>query len=175
MRTLLITLALLIPILNTSATIYIKPAKLKIDFSDVKNIITHQRCDKFEPASYIAPDGQWTIGYGFVYNIKPNQIISKEKADSLLQIQMLDIYNHIRKQYPNLTTHQAKCMVSFFHNVGKYYFNNKKHYSLHKALISGNNSDIINSLRKYNKCNGKVLKGLQFRRQLEINLLNKYA
>jgi GH24 family phage-related lysozyme (muramidase) len=69
-----------------------------------------------------------------------------------------------------LTQSEFDCLVSFSFNLGLGTFQRS---TLRQALLRGDKITAIQSLLKYNKAGGKVLKGLDNRRKDEAALFNK--
>lgn len=136
----------------------------------------------------MCPAGIWTVGYGrALQNAGKNRFLvgDKDKDEAL-------------RQYPNLTESQAEKMldedlakfeasvdklvrvtlnenqrgalVSFVFNIGT---KNFKDSTLLSLLNAGNSDLAAIQFARWNKCSGKVLKGLTLRREAERELFLK--
>ena len=108
----------------------------------------------------------YTIGYGhYGANVKKDMKISKETADKLFRNDIKyfeDCVNNSVKVKINQSMFNA--LVSFCYNVGVGAFRKS---SLLKYVNKSQFKKASNEFKKWNKCGGKVLKGLVNRRKLE--------
>ena len=114
--------------------------------------------------AYKCPAGVWTIGYGHTSGVKEGQVITLEKALSLLKDDLKKYEKHVesfRKKY-NWNQNQFDAMVSFAFNIG----------SINQLTANGTRSieQISSKILAYNKAAGKELTGLTRRRQAEQKL-----
>lgn len=121
-----------------------------------KNFIKEHEGLKLE--SYECAAGQNTIGYGHANSMLRK--ISKKQADSLFAADIAEIEKEIVGYGFNQNQYDA--VVSFIYNVGVYRF---KTSTFAKTLDP-------EDMRKYVYAKGRKLKGLEKRRNEEINLFN---
>lgn len=127
--------------------------------------------------AYQCPAGIWTIGYGTTLidgrAVRPGEIISQLRAEELLR-------EHVNKlvvpalfallpQAVKLPPNQIAALISWAYNVG---MGAVESSTLRKRLIAGDDAlkVIEEELPKWNKADGKVLAGLQRRREAEVAL-----
>lgn len=124
--------------------------------------------------AYKCPAGVWTIGYGNTYyedgtKVKEGDIITRERAEELLRIIANDFATKVDALVkPKLTMQQFDALVSFAYNVGIANF--AKSTLLKKVNANPLDLTIRAEFEKWNKSNGKVLKGLVTRRKEEADL-----
>lgn len=148
-------------------------------------MLKHHEGVKYKP--YQCPARLWTIGVGHVlypeqaripstpegmakrksWPLKPedNRTWSKEEVDRLLAKDVERFERGVRKFIPvPLTQGEFDCLVSFSFNLG---LGTLQRSTLRQALLRGDKIAAMQSLRKYNKAGGKVLRGLDNRRKDE--------
>ena len=132
-------------------------------------------CRRFEGLylkPYLCPAGVPTIGYGatFYQNGKKVSLrdkpITREQAEDLL---MYHLKQYFLKEvlllcYTLDTESKTASILDFAFNVG---LGNLKISTLRKRILAKNWEDVPNQLMRWNKANGKVLKGLTLRREAE--------
>jgi lysozyme len=126
--------------------------------------------------AYLCPAKVWTIGYGNTFyedgsRVKQGDKITKERAYELFtNITNMSFVDPIKKRLlkVELNENQFSALVCFAYNVG--IANLSKSTLLRKVNINPNDLTIRNEFIKWNKANGKVLRGLTFRRESEANL-----
>lgn len=118
-----------------------------------------------------------TIGYGNTFfedgsPVKPGDTITKERAEKLFDLIVLDFCKKIDTYIKTiLTENQYSAIVSFTYNVG---VNNlAKSTLLKKVNFNPNDPTIRQEFMKWNKAGGKVLTGLTTRRAAEALLYFK--
>ena len=115
-------------------------------------------------SAYKCPAGVWTIGYGHTGGVVRGTTITKERADELLDHDLLRYESEISK-IQGLTQHQFDALVSFTFNVG---IGNFMTSTLRKkVMMNPSNSTIPNEFLKWKYAGGKVLQGLLKRREWE--------
>lgn len=126
----------------------------------------------FKDKAYKCPAGVWTIGYGSTYyldnsKVKQDDVITKAMALELLEAVINEIEIQILKvvQVP-LNKNQLGALISFTYNLG---IGNLKSSTLLRRLNNGD-YNVGNEFLKWDKCNGKRLKGLTNRRNDEKKL-----
>lgn len=148
-------------------------------------MLKHHEGVRYKP--YLCPAKLYTIGVGHVlypeqaklpigeraaYPLKPqdNRTWSKEEVDSLLAKDVERFERGVAKFIPiKLTQGEFDCAVSFSFNLG---LGTLQRSTFRQALLRGDKVGAIQSLLKYNKAGGKVLKGLDNRRKDEAALFN---
>jgi len=111
---------------------------------------------------------QTSIGYG-TRALEGETSITEQEAEQRLVKELKShedrVVKHAKKHGYKLTKNQISALTSFDYNTG----------SIAKLTANGTRSidEISNMLLAYNKAGGKVLEGLQKRRQSEADLFNK--
>lgn len=132
-------------------------------------------CRRFEGLylkPYLCPAGVPTIGYGATFYQDGKKVslrdkpITREQAEDLL---MYHLKQYFLKEvlllcYTLDTESKTASILDFAFNVG---LGNLKISTLRKRILSKNWEDVPNQLMRWNKANGKVLKGLTLRREAE--------
>ena len=132
-------------------------------------------CRRFEGLylkPYLCPAGVPTIGYGATFYQDGKKVslrdkpITREQAEDLL---MYHLKQYFLKEvlllcYTLDTECKAASILDFAFNVG---LGNLKISTLRKRILAKNWEDVPNQLMRWNKANGKVLKGLTLRREAE--------
>ena len=138
---------------------------MKIDKYGEKLIKKFESC-KLTAYKVDKAEKYYTIGYGhYGPDVKKDMKISKETADKLFRNDIKyfeDCVNNSVKVKINQSMFNA--LVSFTYNVG---YGNLKKSSLLKYVNKSQFRKASNEFKKWNKCGGKVLKGLVNRRKLE--------
>ena len=117
--------------------------------------------------TYTDAAGVLTIGYGHTgKDVVPGLTISQEHAEALLKIDLEKFEAKVMKYNPiyNWTQCEFDALVSFAYNIGSI-----------DALTSNGTRDrqmIRSSMLMYRKAGGKILKGLERRRCLELARFN---
>ena len=118
---------------------------------------------------YKCPAGLWTVGVGHLIGdgkslpADYNRTFTKEEIDGLLIRDLRRFELGICKMLPNVPLRQGEfdCLVSFAFNLGLGTFQRS---TLRQALLRGDKKAAMESLVKYCRAGGKILKGLQTRR-----------
>jgi lysozyme len=111
----------------------------------------------------------WTVGVGHLIGDGKhlpdswNRTFTKEEIDGLLKSDLRRFELGISKMLPNVPLRQCEfdCLVSFAFNLGLGTFQRS---TLRQALLRGNKTAAMESLLKYCRAGGKILRGLQIRR-----------
>lgn len=115
-----------------------------------------------DPATGAEP---WTIGVGHTGGVKPGDLITHEQAMEFLasDLQKAEsaVNNSVRVP---ITQNQFDSLVSLAFNIGGGAFANS---TLVRMLNLGDKLGAANQFTRWNKGNGKILKGLVKRRALE--------
>ena len=113
--------------------------------------------------------GLWTIGVGHLIGdgkfLPPEyvRIFSMEEIDELLKRDLRRFELGILKMLPNVSLRQCEydALCSFAFNLGLGTF---QRCTLRQALLRGDKKGAMESLVKYCRAGGKIIKGLQIRR-----------
>jgi len=130
-------------------------------------LIKHHEGVRSRP--YRCPAHLWTVGVGHLIGdgkLLPdswNRTFSTEEIDGLLKSDLRRFELGISKMLPNVPLRQCEfdCLVSFAFNLGLGTFQRS---TLRQALLRGDKTAAMESLVKYCRAGGKILKGLQTRR-----------
>jgi len=130
-------------------------------------LIKHHEGVRSRP--YRCPANLWTVGVGHLIGdgkLLPdswNRTFSQEEIDGLLKSDLRRFELGISKMLPNVPLRQCEfdCLVSFAFNLGLGTFQRS---TLRQALLRGDKTQAMESLVKYCRAGGKILKGLQTRR-----------
>jgi lysozyme len=122
--------------------------------------------EKLKLKAYKCPAGVLTIGYGHTRGVKEGQVITKVQADVLLKGDVLNVENSLNKLNLDLTQGQFDAIVDFCFNLGVQKFLGSKLYNM--IAIHASDANISAQFRRWVYANGKVLKGLQKRREWEV-------
>jgi lysozyme len=103
------------------------------------------------------------IGNGKLLPDSYNRTFSEEEIDGLLKSDLRRFELGVSKMLPNVPFRQCEfdCLVSFSFNLGLGTFQRS---TLRQALLRGDKKAAMESLVKYCRAGGKILKGLQNRR-----------
>ena len=130
-------------------------------------LIKHHEGVRNKP--YKCPAGLWTVGVGHLIGDGKslpeswNRTFTMEEIDGLLKSDLRRFELGISKMLPNVPLRQCEfdCLVSFAFNLGLGTFQRS---TLRQALLRGDKTQAMESLVKYCRAGGKILKGLQTRR-----------
>ena len=133
-------------------------------------IIVHHEGIRNRP--YRCPAGLWTVGVGHLIGDGKslpeswNRTFTKEEIDGILKRDLRRFELGVCKMLPNvpLRQHEFDALVSFCFNLGLGTFQRS---TLRQALLRGDKKAAMESLMKYCRAGGKILRGLQIRRQDE--------
>ena len=147
------------------------------------DMLKHHEGVRYKP--YQCPALLWTIGVGHVlypeqaklpmgqrkaYPLRPedNRTWSKEEVDSILAKDVERFERGVARLLPiPLTQGEHDCAISFSFNLGT---GTLQRSTFRSALLRGDKVAAVESLLKYCKAGGKVLKGLENRRKDEAAL-----
>ena len=115
-------------------------------------------------------DGVWTVGYGCTVGIKPYQRITEKQAEEMLIRELAKHETYVNKYVKQLKLNQNQfdALVSFSYNCG--FGNLKKLVADTNGKATRDKKTIAEKMLLYNKCNGKVMRGLANRRKKEYEL-----
>jgi len=122
--------------------------------------------------SYLCPAGVLTIGYGHTgKDVKPNQEISIEEAESLLIQDAVKFENAVNRLVKvEINQNQFDALVSFTYNLGE---GNLGRSTLLKKINEKDFAGAAPEFMNWTKAGGKVLDGLKRRRKSEKELFEK--
>ena len=118
---------------------------------------------------YKCPAGLWTVGVGHLIGdgkslpADYNRTFTTEEIDGILKSDLRRFELGVHKMLPNmpLRQHEFDALVSFCFNLGLGCFQRS---TIRQALLRGDKKAAMESLVKYCRAGGKILKGLQTRR-----------
>ena len=124
---------------------------------------------------YQCPAKLWTVGIGHLIGdgktLPPewNKTFTNEEIDAILKRDLNRFELGVHKMLPNvrLRQHEFDSLVSFCFNLGLGCFQRS---TIRQALLRGDKEAAMESLVKYCRAGGKILKGLQNRRLDERKL-----
>ena len=121
---------------------------------------------------YRCPAGLWTVGVGHLIGDGKslpeswNRLFTKEEIDGILKRDLRRFELGVHKMLPNMPLRQSEfdALVSFCFNLGLGCFQRS---TIRQALLRGDKKAAMESLLKYCRAGGKILRGLQIRRMDE--------
>ena len=130
-------------------------------------LIKHHEGVRSRP--YRCPAHLWTVGVGHLIGdgkLLPdsyNRTFSQEEIDGILKSDLRRFELGVSKMLPNvpLRQHEFDALVSFCFNLGLGCFQRS---TIRQALLRGDKKAAMESLIKYCRAGGKILRGLQTRR-----------
>ena len=144
---------------------------MKLLFSEIDPKIAAPFIAKFEGCeldAYKCPAGVWTIGYGHTKGVYDGMKISQMEADALLAEDLVKFASElIPLVTAKVSENQYIALMSFAYNVGT---TNFRRSSVLRNLNKGAITAAANAFLLWNKAGGKVLAGLNKRRNAERKL-----
>ena len=130
-------------------------------------LIKHHEGVRSRP--YRCPANLWTCGVGHLIGDGKslpdswNRTFTADEIDGILKSDLRRFELGVHKMLPNvpLRQHEFDALVSFCFNLGLGCFQRS---TLRQALLRGDKTAAMESLVKYCRAGGKILKGLQTRR-----------
>jgi lysozyme len=130
-------------------------------------LIKHHEGVRSRP--YRCPANLWTVGVGhLIGNGKSlpdswNRTFTEAEIDGILKSDLRRFELGVHKMLPNvpLRQHEFDAIISFCFNLGLGCFQRS---TLRQALLRGDKKAAMESLVKYCRAGGKILRGLQIRR-----------
>ena len=121
---------------------------------------------------YRCPAGLWTVGVGHLIGDGKSlpkswdKLFTKEEIDGILKRDLRRFELGVHKMLPNmfLRQHEFDALVSFCFNLGLGCFQRS---TIRQALLRGDKKAAMESLLKYCRAGGRILRGLQIRRMDE--------
>ena len=135
-----------------------------------------KKCEGFSAKPYLCPKGVWTIGYGST--LISGEAVSEDTPPMGKEEALRHLGIHLDKEVDpflklatiDLNSNQKEALRSFVYNIGGGAF---KRSNTLIALNSGDLKEFEKQFREWRMADGKVLKGLVIRRDIEIELFNK--
>jgi lysozyme len=130
-------------------------------------LIKHHEGVRSRP--YRCPANLWTVGVGHLIGDGKslpdswNKTFSQEEIDGILKSDLRRFELGVHKMLPNvpLRQHEFDAIISFCFNLGLGCFQRS---TIRQALLRGDKTQAMESLVKYCRAGGKILRGLQIRR-----------
>ena len=123
---------------------------------------------------YLCPAKKFTVGYGHVLGNgatlaeADNRLFTKEEVDVLLRTDLARFERGVLRYCPvHLTQSQFDALVSWSYNLG---LGTLQRSTMRQKILRKDGEAASKELLKYDKVNGKALKGLTRRRQAEYAL-----
>ena len=118
--------------------------------------------------AYKCPAGVWTIGYGHTKDVQPGDSWSEDHANHMLEVELEEYENYVSTAVTvPLSQNQFDALVSWVYNLGN---GNLTSSTMLKVLNSGDYDGVPAQIKRWNKAGGKVLEGLNRRRQAEADM-----
>ena len=139
------------------------------------NLIKRFEGVRFKP--YRCPAGLWTVGVGHLIGDGKqlpdsyNKTFTEREVDEILRQDLARFERGVAMQFPmsyRFTQGMFDALVSFSFNLG---LGTLQRSTVRSALLRYDKDKAGESLLKYCRAGGKILKGLQLRRQEEYKLL----
>lgn len=117
--------------------------------------------------AYKCPAGVWTIGYGHTEGVKAGMTITQQQADAMFDEEIEKFEKQVRPLVADvvLNQNQYDALVSLAYNIGVGAL--KKSTLLKKVIANPNDPSIRTAFMQWVRGGGKVLPGLQKRREME--------
>ena len=148
---------------------------MKVNQIGAKGLSLIKQFEGFMAKPYICSGGAKTIGYGATYYPNGTRVTMQDKAitegqASTMLTNMLVIYEKAVDTFcrDDINQNQFDALVAFAYNVGTNAL--KSSTLLKKVNKNPNDPSIRTEFLKWNKANGRALKGLTNRRIAEANL-----
>ena len=123
-----------------------------------------------ELESYRCSANVLTIGYGTTKNVVEGMKISQHQAEELLMKDLEEFEEYVEDLIGvPVEQNQFDALVAWTYNLGP---TNLKTSTLRKVLNKGAYDDVAEQIKRWNKANGKVLKGLVRRINAEAELFD---
>jgi lysozyme len=130
-------------------------------------LIKHHEGVRSRP--YRCPANLWTVGVGHLIGDGKhlpdswNRTFTEAEIDGILKSDLRRFELGVSKMLPNvpLRQHEFDAIISFCFNLGLGCFQRS---TLRQALLRGDKKAAMESLVKYCRAGGKILRGLQIRR-----------
>jgi lysozyme len=118
-----------------------------------------------ELKAYKCAAGVWTIGYGHTKDVKEENSITKEEAESMLVHELQEYCNDVDIAVKvDLKQNEFDSLVSWTYNLGPTNLNSS---TMLRVLNEGKHDEVPAQMKRWNKANGQVKEGLVRRREAE--------
>ena len=118
-----------------------------------------------ELEAYKCAAGVWTIGYGHTKDVKENDVITKEEAESMLVHELQEYCNDVDIAVKvDLKQNEFDSLVSWTYNLGSTNLNSS---TMLRVLNEGKHDEVPAQMKRWNKASGQVKEGLVRRREAE--------
>jgi lysozyme len=147
--------------------IFVKPNRPSADWQErlMKGIMSFE---SFREKPYKCPAGVLTVGYGHTGKYA-NHAMSRSSAERLLRTEIEEAKQIVlRNVRVKLTEHQLASLTSFTFNCGEGSL--RKLINGKGRLNAGNYKSVEHVMMLYVKADGKKLRGLQIRRDWEVEM-----
>lgn len=116
------------------------------------------------------PAGVWTIGYGHTEGVKRGDVITAAQAAELFDKDITEFARLVSNTLGDvaLKQHQFDALVSFAYNCG--IGNLRRSTLLRKVKANADDPAIPDEFRRWTRAAGKVLRGLERRREAEARM-----
>ena len=136
-------------------------------------LLKHHEGVRYKP--YRCPAGLWTVGVGHLIGDGKSlprewdKTFTQDEVNGILKSDLRRFELGVSKMLPNvpLRQHEYDAIISFCFNLGLGCFQRS---TIRQALLRGDKEQAMESLVKYCRAGGKILKGLQNRRLDERKL-----
>lgn len=136
-----------------------------MEISD-KGVAFIKQWESFKAQAYWDESGHvWTVGYGSTWGVTKDTVVTKEKATVWLKRDCGKIEKYLNSLGLKINQKQFDALVCFAYNVGL--ANLKKSSLMRYVLHSAPVTVVENEFHKWRKSGGKVLEGLEIRREGE--------
>jgi lysozyme len=141
-------------------------------YSDIveQSVEILKKFEGFRAKAYQDGGGVWTIGYGETLNVKKGDVWAQSYALERLKLRVEGFLSSVLKACPQLHLEPAErvvACVSLAYNIGVGAFSAS---SICRYTKSQEYTKAGKSFLLWNKDNGKVVKGLTYRREIESNM-----
>lgn len=120
----------------------------------------------FRADAYQDTGGVWTVGYGHTHGVRKGDHYSEYFAEQSLREDIAHVERQVLSLNVCKTQAQLDALVSLAFNIGFYALSKS---TLLRCIKRGATADVITKeWKRWCRDNGKVLKGLQIRRQWEV-------
>jgi len=106
----------------------------------------------------------WTIGWGHTGGVSRGDRVTEEEADDLFDNDTDRFEAAVERLAPKATDNQFAALVSFAYNLGE---GNLEKSTLLKKHNAGDYAGAAKEFPRWNRANGKVMRGLTRRREAE--------
>lgn len=137
------------------------------DLTDALNLIKRFESCKF--TAYQDVVGVWTLGWGHTMNVNQGDTCTQAEADEWLNEDVTQVAKQVETALDvDLNDNQFNALVSFTYNVG---IGRLQGSTLLKRLNAGQDpSDVSSEFLRWDYAGGRVVPGLELRREAERNL-----